>query len=261
MNISQAFERRLSSGQKCFIPFITAGDPDIEITEKIILGMAEEGADIIEIGVPFSDPAADGPIIMEANIRALENGVGINEVFEMLARVSKKCDVALVFLVYANIVYSNGTEYFFKRCQECGVSGAIIADVPIEEEHEFRPFADKYGVELVRLIAPTSTKRIPAICDGAKGFMYCVSSMGVTGVREKVDEHLAAMFAEINKYCKIPTAIGFGISKPEQVKVVKKYTDGVIVGSAIVSIIGEKGRDCVPYVKDYVKSMREALDE
>lgn len=260
MTISRAFERRKRQGQKCFIPFFTAGDPSIEKTEEFILAMSEAGADIIEIGVPFSDPAADGPVIMQANIRAMEQNVTIVEVFQMLERLKGRVDSTLVFLIYANIVHRYGVEEFFKKCDDVGICGAIIPDVPLEEESDFRYYADENNIDLIRLITPMSLKRIEKLCYNAKGFLYCVSSMGVTGMRVDVASHLGEMFTEIDKHRTIPTAIGFGVSTPEQVKEISQFSDGIIVGSAIVKIIEEYGENAAPKLKEYIESMREAMD-
>lgn len=258
--IAAAFENRTAKGQKAFIPFLTAGDPDLASTERFILALAENGADIIEIGIPFSDPAADGPVIQRANLRAMEAGVNVHSTFDMLARVREKSDVALAFLLYANIVYSYGVEAFFRKCKEVGIDGVIIADAPYEEEGEFAPAAKANGVDMIRLISPTSTERTEMLAKDATGFLYCVSSMGVTGVRENVGEYLADMFREIRKYCKIPTAIGFGIGSPEQALAVKDYADGVIVGSAVIKLIEQHGKDAAPPLTDFVRAMRKALD-
>ena len=242
--IQAAFNKRLEKNQKAFIPFITAGDPSMDKTEEFILTLADSGADIIEIGVPFSDPAADGPVIMKANVRAMEKGGNIHNTFEMLERVRTKTDVPLVFLIYCNLIYSYGTDKFFAKCKEIGMNGVIIADAPFEEEGEFSPHAKANGIELIRLVSPTSSDRTKAICSNAGGFLYCVSSMGVTGIRQNVSDLLSQMFDGINKYCKIPTAIGFGIADADSARKVKDYADGVIIGSALVSII-ETCRKCI----------------
>ena len=260
ISIKQAFEKRHRNGQKCFIPFFTAGDPSIVKTEEFILALSKAGADIIEIGVPFSDPAADGKVIMAANIRAMSQNVYINEVLDILKRLKGRVDSSLVFLIYANIIFKYGIDRFFEKCSDVGISGVIIPDVPIEEEGEFRPFADKFNIDLIRLISPMSLKRTEKICYNASGFLYCVSSMGVTGVRKDVNSHLEEMFSVINKYKKIPTAIGFGISTPTQAKQVCKYADGVIIGSAIVKIIEEYGENASAKLFEYAQQIRQAID-
>ena len=259
--IQAAFNKRLEKNQKAFIPFITAGDPSMDKTEEFILTLADSGADIIEIGVPFSDPAADGPVIMKANVRAMEKGGNIHNTFEMLERVRTKTDVPLVFLIYCNLIYSYGTDKFFAKCKEIGMNGVIIADAPFEEEGEFSPHAKANGIELIRLVSPTSSDRTKAICSNAGGFLYCVSSMGVTGIRQNVSDLLSQMFDGINKYCKIPTAIGFGIADADSARKVKDYADGVIIGSALVSIIEEHAENASPHLARFTKSIRGVLDE
>ena len=254
---------------KAFIPFVTCGDPDLETTEAIVKAMAEAGADIIELGIPFSDPTAEGPVIQAANIRALSGGVTTDKVFELAAKLSKEIDVPLVFMTYANVVYSyhsnketgieGGTEEFVKRMAECGVSGLILPDVPYEEKADFAPICRKYGVDFISLIAPTSHDRIRMIAKEAEGFVYCVSSLGVTGVRSKITTDIGAMVREVRSVSDIPVAIGFGISTPEQAAEMAGLSDGAIVGSAIVKLVEANGRDAAASVADYVRSMKAAI--
>lgn len=252
--------RRAFRDGKAFIPFITAGDPTLEVTEKLVLAMADAGADLIELGIPFSDPTAEGPVIQEANIRALKNGVTTDDVFNMVARVRRSCDVPLVFMTYANVVYSYGIERFAQRERECGMDGLILPDVPFEEKEEFSiPFA-KEGLDLVSLIAPTSHERIKTIASAAQGFVYVVSSLGVTGVRSSITTDVGAMVQLVKEANpNLPAAVGFGISTPEQAESMARVADGVIVGSAIVRMIAEKGADAVEPVADYVRSMKGAV--
>ncbi|CUH93151.1 tryptophan synthase subunit alpha [Herbinix luporum] len=246
-------------GGKAFIPFITAGDPNLKFTQKLIKEMAEAGADLIEIGIPFSDPIAEGPVIQEASNRALMGGVTVDKIFEMVKELRKECSIPLAFMTYANPVFSYGSERFIKKCKEYGIDGLIIPDVPFEEQDEFRPFCEKYGVNLISLIAPTSGERIQKIVKESQGFIYCVSSMGVTGMRKEFSNHIENMIKEVKKVKDIPCAIGFGISSPEQARQMAEISDGVIVGSAIVNIIAEYGKDSIPHVREFVKKMKEAI--
>lgn len=244
---------------KAFIPFITCGDPSLEITEQLVYAMEEAGADVIELGIPFSDPTAEGPVIQEANIRALSGGVTTDKIFDMAARIRKKSSIPLAFMTYANVVYSYGTERFVKKAAELGMDGLILPDVPFEEKEEFDSVCREYGIDLISLIAPTSHDRIKTIAKEANGFVYCVSSLGVTGVRSEITTDIGAMAALVKEANDIPCAIGFGISTPEQAAAMAEKADGVIVGSAIVKLCAKYGTECVPYVKAYVRQMKEAV--
>ena len=244
---------------KAFIPFITAGDPNVDVTERLVLEMAKAGADLIELGIPFSDPIAEGPVIQEADIRALAAGTTTDKSFDMLRRIRKKSDVPLSFMTYINPVFTYGTERFLQNCRDAGIDAIIVPDVPFDEREELAPFCKKYGVTLISMIAPTSNERIRAIAKEAEGFIYVVSSLGVTGVREKITTDVGKMVRLVKEVKDIPCAIGFGISTPEQAREMAQHADGVIVGSAIVKIIAEYGEDCVPYVTDYVRGMKEAM--
>lgn len=252
--VTEAFSRG-----KAFIPFVTCGDPSLDVTEKIVNAMVEAGADLIELGIPFSDPTAEGPVIQGANLRALSGGVTTDKVFEMVEKIRKNTDVPMVFMTYANVVFSYGTERFCKRAQEVGMDGLILPDVPYEEKEEFAEVADKYGLDLISLIAPTSHERIATIAKDAEGFVYCVSSLGVTGMRSQITTDIGAMVKLVKAQKDIPCAVGFGISTPEQAKKMAVQADGVIVGSAIVKFCESYGADCVPYIKEYVKSMKDAI--
>ena len=252
--ITEAFSRG-----KAFIPFVTCGDPSLDVTEKIVNAMVEAGADLIELGIPFSDPTAEGPVIQGANLRALSGGVTTDKVFDMVEKIRKTTDVPMVFMTYANVVFSYGTERFCKRAQEVGMDGLILPDVPYEEKEEFAEVADKYGLDLISLIAPTSHERIATIAKDAEGFVYCVSSLGVTGMRSQITTDIGAMVKLVKAQKDIPCAVGFGISTPEQAKKMAVQADGVIVGSAIVKLCESYGADCVPYIKEYVKSMKDAI--
>ena len=252
--ITEAFSRG-----KAFIPFVTCGDPSLDVTEKIVNAMVEAGADLIELGIPFSDPTAEGPVIQGANLRALSGGVTTDKVFDMVEKIRKNTDVPMVFMTYANVVFSYGTERFCKRAQEVGMDGLILPDVPYEEKEEFAEVADKYGLDLISLIAPTSHERIATIAKDAEGFVYCVSSLGVTGMGSQITTDIGAMVKLVKAQKDIPCAVGFGISTPEQAKKMAVQADGVIVGSAIVKLCESYGADCVPYIKEYVKSMKDAI--
>lgn len=244
---------------KAFIPFITCGDPDLETTGKIVRAMAENGADLIELGIPFSDPTAEGPVIQGANLRALSGGVTTDRIFDFVAALRRDVTVPLVFMTYANVVFSYGIERFAARCAEVGIDGIILPDVPHEEKAEFAPICKAHGVDFISLIAPTSADRIAQIAADADGFLYVVSSLGVTGVRTEIQTDLGAMTAKIRENTRIPCAIGFGISRPEQAAQMAQLADGVIVGSAIVKLIAEHGRDAAPVVGAYVRSMKDAI--
>ncbi|MBQ7200585.1 MAG: tryptophan synthase subunit alpha, partial [Eubacterium sp.] len=304
---------------KAFIPFITAGDPSLDVTEKLILACEEAGADLIEIGIPFSDPTAEGPVIQAANERALSGGVTTEKIMDMVTRIRKKSDIPLVFMTYANVVFSyaggksqttyasnfssvvsgktgsavsdsgekkkgvidaasrsvssnsarsdvdgigesGNIEAFVEKCHEIGIQGLILPDIPYEEKSEFDDICKKYGVDLVSLVAPTSNERIRMIASEASGFLYCVSSLGVTGMRSTITTDVGAMTALAKQANPdLPTAIGFGISNAETAKSMSEKADGVIVGSAIVKIIAEHGAESVPYVKEFVKTLKDAI--
>ncbi|MCC6094532.1 MAG: tryptophan synthase subunit alpha [Eubacterium sp.] len=244
---------------KAFIPFITAGDPDIRSTKNFILEMEKAGADLVEIGIPFSDPIAEGVVIQEADLRSLEAGTTTDTVFDMVADLRKETDMPLVFMTYLNIVFYYGYEKFFTRCEEVGISGIIIPDMPYEEKGECSDIAARHGVDVVSMIAPTSEERIRMIAEEAKGFIYVVSSMGVTGVRSQITTDLDSILSHIRAVTDTPAAIGFGINTPEQAKQMASIADGVIVGSAIVRIVAKYGKDAAPYIYEYVKTMKDAI--
>lgn len=246
---------------KAFIPFITCGDPNLETTEQIVYAMEDAGADLIELGIPFSDPTAEGPVIQEANIRALSgpDHVTTDRIFDLVRKLRQRVQVPMVFMTYANVVFSYGSERFISICKEIGIDGLILPDIPYEEKDEFDPICRKYGLALISLIAPTSHDRISMIAKEADGFVYCVSSLGVTGTRTEITTDIGEMVSLVKKAQDIPCAVGFGISTPEQAKKMSESADGVIVGSAIVKIIAKYGEDAVPYVAEYVKSMKEAM--
>lgn len=244
---------------KALIPFITCGDPDLETTGKLVRAAVENGADLIELGIPFSDPTAEGPFIQGANIRALAGGVTTDKIFDFVRELRKDVKIPLVFMTYANVVFSYGAEKFISTCQEIGVDGMILPDLPFEEKKEFGPLCKQYGVDLISLIAPTSKQRIAMIAKEAEGFLYIVSSLGVTGGRSEIITELSAIVKVIRENTDIPCAIGFGISTPEQAKQMWKISDGVIVDSAIVELVEKYGKDAADAVSEYVKSIKKAM--
>ena len=252
--ISEAFENK-----KAFIPFITGGDPSLDVTKKLILAMQEAGADLIEVGIPFSDPIAEGPVIQEADERALSAGCTLDKLFDTIKEVKDEVHIPMVFMTYVNPIFTYGKEKFMQRCVECGMAGVIVPDVPFEEKEEFDVVCKQYGLDLISLIAPTSHERIAMIAKEAEGFVYCVSSLGVTGMRTSITTDIGAMVKLVKAQKDIPCAVGFGISTPEQAKKMADQSDGAIVGSAIVKLCGAYGKDCVPKVKAYVKEMKDAI--
>ncbi len=246
---------------KAFVAFITAGDPNLDKTAEYILEMERAGADLIEIGIPFSDPIAEGVVIQEADLRALQSGTTTDGIFDMVEKLRRETDMPLVFMGYLNPVFHYGYERFFARCKECGISGIIIPDLPYEEKGECEEIAAKYGVDVISMIAPTSAARIRAIASEAKGFLYVVSSMGVTGIRSEIKTDLSSILAAVREASDIPAAVGFGINTPEQAAKVAEIADGVIVGSAIVKIIAQYGSQAGPCIYDYVKKMKEAISK
>ena len=249
--IKDAFKNK-----KSFIAYLMAGDPDLAVSAEYLLTAQEAGADMVEIGIPFSDPIAEGEVIQAASVRALDAGTRLDGIFEMVGSIKDKMRIPMVFMTYLNPVFVYGYDRFFARCAEIGICGIIIPDMPFEEQSEAKEFAGKHGVEVVTLIAPTSEKRISEIARNAEGFIYLVSSMGVTGVRRAITTDLSSIVAEIKKHTDIPVAIGFGISTPEQAKQYSNIADGVIVGSAIVRIIGQYGREAGPALHEYIKTMK-----
>lgn len=252
--IAEAFDHG-----KAFVAFITCGDPDLETTGKVVRQAAANGADLIELGIPFSDPTAEGPVIQGANIRALAGGVTTDKIFEFVKDLRKDVDIPMVFMTYANVVYSYGTEKFVKICSEIGIDGLILPDVPYEEKGDFQPICQQYGLSLISMIAPTSHERIAMIAKEAEGFLYIVSSLGVTGERQTITTDIGAIVDVVRQNTDIPCAIGFGISTPEQARTMAQKADGAIVGSAIVRRLEQYGKDAAEPVGIYVKSMKDAI--
>ncbi|MBQ9279399.1 MAG: tryptophan synthase subunit alpha [Lachnospiraceae bacterium] len=255
--INEAFKDK-----KAFIPFITCGDPDIETTRALVNEMVKNGADLVELGIPFSDPTAEGPTIQGANLRALSGGINKEKIFNMVKALREEDNITipLVFMTYANVVFSYDADKFFKTCQEIGIDGVILPDLPYEEKGEFKEISEKYGVDLISLIAPTSANRIAMIAKEAKGFIYIVSSLGVTGTRTSITTDVASIVKVVKENTDVPCAIGFGISTPEQAKTMSLCADGVIVGSAIVKIIAQHGKASVDPVGEFVHNMKTAIN-
>lgn len=253
-NIAAAFAKG-----KAFIPFITCGDPDLATTAAAVRAAAANGADLIELGIPFSDPTAEGPVIQGANLRALQGGTTTDKVFHLVRDLRRDVTIPMVFMTYANVVFSYGAERFIAACQEIGIDGLILPDLPFEEKEEFLPLCRQHGVDLISLIAPTSEHRIAKIAQEAEGFLYLVSSLGVTGMRSEIKTDLAAIVSVVRENTHLPCAIGFGISTPEQAKKMAGLSDGAIVGSAIIKLLEEHGKDAPQYIGAYVKEMKDAI--
>lgn len=253
-NIKKAFEKG-----KAFIAFITCGDPDLETTAAVVRAAVENGADLIELGIPFSDPTAEGPVIQGANLRALNGGITTDQIFAFVKELRRDVKVPMVFMTYANVVFSYGVERFISTCRDIEIDGLILPDLPFEEKEEFQPICKKYGVDLISLIAPTSENRIAMIAKEAEGFVYIVSSLGVTGTRSEIKTDLMSIVKVVRETTDIPCAVGFGISTPEQARKMADISDGAIVGSAIIKLLEKHGKNAPEYVGEYVKSMKDAL--
>ena len=252
--ISNAFE-----GKKGLVTFITGGDPDIKTTANLIFAMEEAGADVIEIGIPFSDPIAEGIVIQQADERALAGGCTTDKLFDMVKAVRTKTDIPLLFMTYVNPIFTYGKDSFMSKCRECGVNGIIVPDLPFEEKDELENECNRHGICLISMIAPTSGERAGKIAAEAKGFLYCVSSLGVTGVRSEINTNIDELIRHVKKISSVPCAVGFGISTPEQAQKMAAISDGVIVGSAIVKLVAEFGRESVEPVKEFVKALKESM--
>ncbi|SNX55286.1 tryptophan synthase subunit alpha [Thermoanaerobacterium sp. RBIITD] len=259
--IDKKFEDLKQNGLKAMIPFITAGDPDLDTTVNLVLSMEEGGADIIEIGIPYSDPLADGPIIQASSSRALKNGTKIPGIMDAVKRIRLKSEIPLIYLVYYNSVFKYGMEKFMNEAKESGIDGLIIPDLPLEERKDIKDMAEEYGIYLIPLVAPTSKERIKKICENGRGFVYCVSTTGVTGIRNNIETNIKDYMNTVAEYTNMPKAIGFGISGPNMAKKFKPYCDGIIIGSAIVKMIHDsRNRDEIyEYVKNFVSSIKEVL--
>ena len=253
-NIHKAFY------SKAFIPFITCGDPDLETTRKCVIEAVNNGANLVELGIPFSDPTAEGVVIQAANERALKGGVTTDKIFDMVRELRKEVTVPMVFMTYANVVFSYDSEKFISTCKDIGMDGIILPDLPFEEKGEFLPICQKYDIDLISLIAPTSEARISMIAKEATGFIYIVSSLGVTGTRTEITTDIKKITDVVRENTNVPCAIGFGISIPEQAAKMAAVSDGAIVGSAIVKLIAEHKEKSPKIVGEFVKSMRNGID-
>lgn len=254
--IKKAFENG-----KALIAFLTAGVPSAEDTVRYVLEMEEAGADLIEMGVPFSDPIADGPVIMEADVAALKNHIHLPEVMEIVKEIRKHTKIPLVLLTYYNPVFRYPAERFFKEAREIGIDGVIIPDLPAEEQGEIRPLADENEVDIIQMVAPTSGVRIKEHLKNATGFVYVVSSMGVTGMRGNIKTDLKDIIQQVREVTDTPVAVGFGIHTAEQAHEMASLADGVITGSGVVDIINRKGKDAGPSLKEYIGNLRKGMDE
>lgn len=259
--IERKFAQLKKAEKKALIPFVTAGDPNLATTEQLVPAMFAAGADLVEIGVPFSDPVAEGPVIQKASNRALNSGTSLVKIFEMVGHLRQKTDEPLLLMLYLNSIFRFGKKRFFELCAKNGVDGVIVPDMPYEERSEIQAEAEKSGVIPISMVAPTSHERIAMIASSAKGFLYCVSSTGVTGMRSSFDTDFKDFFGTIKKYTQIPCAIGFGISNPDQAKRMAAYCDGVIVGSAVVRLVEHDGSGAVPAVSEFVRSLKQAVAE
>ena len=253
-NIKKAFENG-----KAFIAFITCGDPDLETTAAVVRAAVENGADLIELGIPFSDPTAEGPVIQGANLRALNGGITTDKIFAFVKELRRDVKVPMVFMTYANVVLSYGSERFISACRDIEIDGLILPDLPFEEKEEFYAICKKHGVDLISLIAPTSENRITMIAKEAEGFIYIVSSLGVTGMRNEIKTDLASIVRGVRENTNVPCAIGFGISTPEQAKKMADISDGAIVGSAIIKLLEKYGKEAPNHIGKYIKSMKDAI--
>lgn len=225
------------NGKTAFISYITAGDPSLDKTKELVLALEKGGSDIVELGIPYSDPVADGPVIQAAAQRALDNGATVNKIFEVVKDIRKESNIPLVFLVYFNTIYAKGASNFVKQCLEAGVDGLIIPDLSVEERDEIVPYLQGTELDLIPLVAPNSNERIPKILENGGGFVYCISSYGVTGTREDFDKEIGTYLNKVKSQSSLPIAVGFGISKREDVSLFENMADAVIVGSALVKTV------------------------
>ena len=271
--IDACFEKLKAENKKALVTFITAGDPDMDTTEKCVLEMYKNGSDIIEIGVPFSDPIAEGATIQKASLRSLNGGTNLDKIFDLVRKLRTQTDKPMLLMMYINTIFKFGTAKFFELCKETQIDGVIVPDMPFEEREELEGEAEKNGIYTIFLVAPTSHERVKMIAEKSKGFLYVVSSLGVTGMRSEIKTDIKSIVETIRKYTDIPVAvapirnndhcpccIGFGISNPEQAKKMSQYADGVIMGSAVVKIVEEHGKDAPEYVGKFIKSVREGMD-
>lgn len=243
-------------GRSAFIGYITSGDPTLEKTEELVYAMEENGCDIIELGIPYSDPVADGPVIQLAAQRALDNGIKVKDIFETVAKIREKSQVPIAFLVYYNTVFAYGLKAFADKCDEVGIDGLIIPDLPLEERKELMPYLEGKNVGIIPLVAPNSNTRIKDIVTGGRGFVYCISSFGVTGMRDNFEINISKYLESVKAQTDLPLAVGFGISTNDDVKKFAEVADGVIVGSAIVKKV-EETNGSAKEVGAFIKELSE----
>jgi len=260
--ITKVFQKLRTNNEKALIPYITSGDPSLELTKKLIFQLEESGADIIELGVPFSDPTADGPTIQRASERALANNVSLKDVLNLVREIRTYTEIPIILFGYYNPFFTYGVERFSRDAREVGVDGILIVDLPPEEVDELKVYIDKAGLDIIFLLTPTSNdERINLITKKAGGFIYYVSVTGVTGARTNLDSHIEKYVSKVKTFTDLPVGVGFGISTPEQAGIVAKWADGVIVGSAIVKIIEENLNkpDMIKTIGRFVKSLKKGI--
>jgi len=259
--IVEKFNYLQEKNEKAFIPFVTAGDPDLNTTLELVLTLEKAGADIVELGIPYSDPMADGPVIQASSTRALAKGTKIKFIMEKVKELREKTQIPLVYLLYYNSIFKYGPEKFFKQCKDVGIDGLIIPDLPLEERAEVIEIADKYDICIIPMVAPTSHGRIKAITNLGKGFVYCVSVNGVTGTRQKLNTDVKEYMDLISTYTNMPKALGFGISNAEMAKAYAPYCQAIIVGSAIIKLVAEGGsqKEIIKRVYDFAVEIKNAI--
>lgn len=263
--ITKMFERFGVSGEKALITYITAGDPDLLTTKRLLFALQKAGADLIELGIPFSDPMADGPTIQRASFRALKNGTNLKAIFDMLKETKKELDVPTILFGYYNPIFQYGMDSFIESAKEAGIDGVLIVDLPLEESDGIQKFTDKAGIDLINLVSPvTDGGRLKRIVADASGFLYYISVTGVTGVRSEMPKEVFDQISKIKKTTKLPVVVGFGVSNPEAAYQISRVADGVVVGSAIVNIIEEYGGDDTALlleVQRFVSSLKAKMCE
>lgn len=252
--IDEKFKNLKEANKKALIPYITIGTPSIEKTKDIVIAIEKAGADIIELGIPYSDPLADGPVIEESSLWSLNHGFKLSKAFECVKNIRKQSQIPIVFMVYYNTIFGYGREEFIKQCIDCDIDGMIIPDLPLEEYDEIEAYLDGTNIELISLVAITSKDRITKISNKAKGFIYCISSLGVTGIRSKFNDDVIDFLQDVKTKTNLPTCVGFGISKKEDIEKFDKYVDGCVVGSALVKRILETDGD-INEVEQFIKGL------
>lgn len=260
--IGKKFQELKQKNEKALVVYLTAGDPDLPTTEALIKGLAAAGVDILEIGVPFSDPTADGPVIQAASRRALQNGATLTKILDMIEIIRKTSEIPIVLFGYYNPVFIYGNEAFARRAKAAGVDGILVVDLPPEEAAELRMYTDRAGIDFISLIAPTTPdQRIRRIVEKAAGFLYYISVTGVTGTAKPRVENIQRDMKNIRKISNLPVVVGFGISTPAQAAQIALHADGVVIGSAVVKMIeANAGRDdLIPLVTSFAGAVKKAL--